>query len=200
MNCQKSVWDRCSPLSFPNKTMLAANQTIRTPLPGAYEGFSYQGYNADALLQFDKFARTALDVYKDGAYLGMPTGNWREIRDFFSEKNFIALKKMIEARSKLPVHEQTLWETMMFIFYQIKPRSDFMDKRREGTDQITTDSYVREMNDLVMTRMISETIAAHRHRTQFMKLRKDQRDYPDTPIDTRTRLIGSMYSCDYMLR
>lgn len=42
------------PLSFPNEQQLAKNRAIKTKIPGPYEGTSYHGLNADALLGFDK--------------------------------------------------------------------------------------------------------------------------------------------------
>lgn len=169
-------------------------------LPGPYEGFGPKGLEADRLLGFDKFARNALETYKDGAWVSMPTNNWREMRDFFSEKNYVFLQQEIEKQSGFPVHLQTLWETMLFTFYQIKPRSDSMDRRILLTDQATVDSYVQEMNKIVVHKMVVETKAAQKHRVEFMKRRANIRSYPDTPVDTRSRLVGSMYSLDYMLR
>jgi hypothetical protein len=189
-----------APLSFRNKAVLARNAAIKTKIPGPYEGFASQDLNADELLGFDKFARTALETYKDGAYVSMPTNNWREIRDFFCEKNFLRVIAEIESKSGYPAHRQTVWEAMMFAFYQNKPRSDHMDRRRTKTDQATVDSYVKELNDAVIRRMVVETKAAQRNAVVARNIRQGRREFPDTPIDTRSRLVGSMYSLDYMLR
>jgi len=188
------------PLSFQNPSQLAKNKAIRTKVPGRYEGYASQGLNADATLGFDKFARTALETYRDGAYVSLPTNSWREMRDFFCEKNFNKLKTEIEQKSGYPVHLQTLWERMMFTFYQTRPRSDQMDRRLLKTDPATVKSYVDEMNEAVVRYMVVETVAAQKHRIVSWKLRKGIREFPDTPIDARSRLVGSMYSLDYMLR
>lgn len=188
------------PLSFQNKAVQARNAAIKTKIPGPYEGYASHGLNADELLGFDKFARTALETYKDGGYVSMPTNNWREVRDFFCEKNFNSVVAQVERSSGYPAHKQTVWEAMMFAFYQARPRSDPMDRRIKETDQATTDSYVAELNAAVVKRMVAETVAAQRNTVVAQRIRYGKRTFPDTPVDTRARLVGSMYSFDYMLR
>lgn len=194
------MYNRSLPLGHTNPALVARNESLKTKVPGPYEGYINKGLNVDALMGFDKFARAALETYRDGSYLSTPTNNWREVRDFFSEKNFTMLQNFIEEKTGYPVHAQSLWETMLFVFYQIKPRSDAMDQRKERTDDETTRSYVNEMNEIVVSRMTTETMAAQKHRKVFMQRRGDVRSYPDTPIDTRTRYVGSSYLFDYMLR
>lgn len=196
---QKEQMNR-TPLSFQNSAVKAKNAAIKTRMPGPYESFASHGLNADELLGFDKFARTALETYKDGSYLAMPTNNWREMRDFFCEKNYLYLIEQIESKSGYPAHRQSVWEAMMFAFYQIRPRSDHMDPRIGRVDQATVDSYVREINQAVLRRMVPETVAAQRNAVVAQNIRRGKRVFPDTPIDARSRLVGSMYEFDYMLR
>lgn len=186
------------PLSFNNPAQAAYNRSLKTKLPGVYSGVAPTGLQADYLMGFDQFARTALDLFRDGGVVTLPTNNAREIRAFFCEANYRYLLERIQKDTGYPVHEESLWEGMLWAFTMTRPRSDPTDPRHKKYDPATTDSYVCEMNKMVIERISYETIIAQRHLVAFRNRGNTRRMIPDDPIDTRTRNVASMYSFDYM--
>jgi hypothetical protein len=193
-----------TPLSFTNNSVLRANNAIKTKLPGTYADYAYQGYQADELLGWDKFARTAFETYRDASYMPLPTASFQEFGAFFSDSNYNFLISESERLSKFPVHKQTLYETMMWAYSSKPPRSDPTDyARRDVRSPAVTKSYLDELNQLTLSRIVPETIMAQRQNAYFKKNRVlIGKNIPGDMIDSRARIgmdAVSMQPLDYFL-
>lgn len=188
------------PLSFPSEAQRAANAAIHTEVPGHMEGYSNTALQLDRVMGLDKFARAALDTFKDGACVTVPSGNFRELRSFFSEANYLGLLEEAERASGFPVLGESLWESMLLAFATVKPRSDPTDGRRSMRDEETTASYVSEMNEIVLKRVVRETVLAQHHVVRAQQVRRRRMaGAPDRLEDSRAhRLVPSAHSCEYL--
>lgn len=156
----------------------------------------------DERLGLDSFARAALDTFSTNGQVSLPTNNAPEIRAFFSRVNYEALSKIAQERTGFPIHGQMLWESMLFAFSQIKPRSEnpTVNPRARDFSPSATASYVAEMNELVLSRVCSDTVRAQRHaefarssrRGSYMNIGESE----DQPVDTRTRMSAGGVSFD----
>lgn len=177
--------------------------TFKTPgvkVPGVYDGYANRDINiSDIELGFDEFARTALHAYSKDSYNPLPTANYKEFGRFFSAKNYQALKEQIKRRTSQNVDETDLLDHMFRSFAMLQPRTDPVDARRDKYDSTVIDSYVAELNAYVLENLVPEVIEGNKLWDFYAANRNGPSDLPDTPLDTRTRYVASVYAGDYYL-
>ena len=158
----------------------------------------------DKALGFDPIARMALEVYRD-TYNPLPTGSVDEWRAFFSMKNYKYLYNEIKKQTKGMVpDENELIEGMIWAYSSVSPRSDEMDERRELFGRDIVDSYLCEINKLVLEKMTAEVVSANLQANVYYKYRFHgpvdyDKDWTGFDVDTRTRLHASRYDMLYAL-
>lgn len=157
----------------------------------------------DKAFGFDPLARQALETYRQ-SYNPLPTASRAEFTAFFSLPNYKSLYKEIQKHcgGKIP-DAATLYETMMWAFQSVAPRSDEMDERREMFDSQITASYMKELNKLVVERMTADVITANMQADTYYKYAFKgpvdyAKDWDGFDEDTRTRWTGQRFDMTYM--
>ena len=172
-------------------------------LPRMYVNASPQPAT-DKAFGFDPLARQALETYRS-SYNPNVTASRMEFAAFFSLPNYKRLYDEITKQCGGHIPDgATLYETMMWAFQSVAPRSDEMDERREMFDPEMTASYVKEMNGHVLERMTADVISANQQASCYYKYRfkgpvdyaKDWEGYDE---DTRTRWTGQRANMLYQL-
>lgn len=158
----------------------------------------------DRAFGFDPLARQALETYRS-SYNPLPTASRNEFTAFFSTDNYRRLYNEVkrQCKGKLP-DAATLYETMMWAFQTVAPRSDEMDERREMFDSQITASYVKELNKAVLERVTADVITANMqadtyYRYAFKGPIDYESDWKGYDEDTRTRWTGQRFDMNYML-
>ena len=87
---------------------------------------------------------------------------------------------------------------MEYAWQMAPPRSDEMDERRELFNARVTASYVKELNNLVLEKVVEDTIQANKLWDHYAKYRHGPVGFGDDEdmhfgIDTRTRFNVSKY-------
>lgn len=172
-------------------------------LPRMYVNQSAQPA-VDRAFGFDPLARQALETYRS-SYQPLPTASRNEFTAFFSVKNYKRLYDEIvrQCDGKIP-DGATLYETMMWSFSSVAPRSDEMDERREIFDSEITASYMKELNAHVIERMTADVISANQQADVYYKYALQgpvdyDEDWKGYDEDTRTRWTGQRSDMNYML-
>lgn len=198
MSLAYGYWPRGYLPSIKSCGSLIEESAIR--LPKRFQGVGSVNYCDEKVIGCDKFARAALETYRD-SYHTMPTANVKEFAKVFSESNYKFLASEIKRRSGYEIDGGELFDLMMQAFTMIAPRTDIMDvdRRMNFSDQ-TVQSYVSEINAHVLDRGIEETIQANRQWEFLAKNRNGPSELPDScGVDTRTRLVSSFYAGDYWM-
>jgi hypothetical protein len=169
-------------------------------LPSRYVGAGSVNYCDEKSIHCDAFGRAALETLRD-SYHTMPTGNVHEFSKVFCLENYNKLASEVKRRSGYDIDGSELFENMMQAFTMSAPRTDIMDvHRRLDFSKETTQSYVDEINKLVLERAVEETKQANRLWDFYAKNRNGPSEMPDNcDIDTRTRLVSSFYAADYWM-
>ena len=150
----------------------------------------------DKALKLDEFARTALETYRT-SYNPLPTCT-QEFAAFFSKHNYDHLYKLISQMAGNKPESNELYEAMMWAYSSDPPRSFEMDDRRDKFGPEITGSYVKEINELVIDKMVAETVAANKLWDHYAKYRNGPIGWiDDSQIDTRTRLNSSRFDMTY---
>jgi hypothetical protein len=138
---------------------------------------------------FDRFARTALETVRD-SWQPMPTCNLKEFGAFFSEKNYKHIKAEVLAQSKpYKPEEEDIFDAMIQAFQLILPRSDQMDERREIFTDAVTRSYVAQLNEHCIDKLVVDTKAAGGQADHYYKYMQGPWDMDEDVynIDTTTK-------------
>ena len=169
-------------------------------LPARYAGAGSVNYCDSKAIRCDEFGRAALETLRD-SYHTMPTGNVFEFSRVFSSKNFNFLANEIKRRAGHEIDKSELFDAMIQAFTMIAPRTDIMDvDRRLVFTEAVSQSYVEEVNKLVLDRTVEETKQANRLWDFYAKNRNGPSEMPDNcEVDTRTRLTGSFYDGTYWM-
>lgn len=115
---------------------------------------------SDNQVGISKFARSALQTYRS-SYLAMPTASNKEFIAFFSEDNFFRLMREVLRRTTFEANEDEMYETMMYSFSVVAPRSDEMDPRRLYDNEEVTESYLEDLNNFTLERVCANIVAAN---------------------------------------
>lgn len=169
-------------------------------LPERYQGVGGVNYCDAKVINCDEFGRAALETLRE-SYHTMPTGNVREFSKMFSAKNFNFLASEVKRLSGFEIDKSELFESMIQAFTMVAPRTDIMDvDRRLNFSEGVSQSYVDEVNKLVLERAVEETKQANKLWDFYAKNRNGPSEMPDScDIDTRTRLTGSFYDGTYWM-
>lgn len=179
-----------------------APASFKTPgvkMPSRYDGYANRDISiSDIELGFDEFARTALHAYRN-SYNPLPTASYMEFGRFFSAKNYDHLKQQVKSKTSFYPDDNDLMDHMIRSFSMLQPRTDASDERRVLFDSATVESYVKELNAYVIENIVPEVVEGNKLWQFYAENRNGPSDVPDTPIDTRTRYVASMYAGDYRL-
>lgn len=150
----------------------------------------------DAVLGIDRIARTALEATRTGMYArGGYDGE--EFYAFFSDGNYKYLESRVaSATGGLKPEPELLFDAMMWAYYSVSPRSDELDPRRSSRSMEAVNSYVSEINPLVIERVASEVMAANRAWDGYARLHRGPiglyEEEKGWGIDTRSRFTSSL--------
>jgi hypothetical protein len=158
----------------------------------------------DQALEYDHFARTALETYRN-SYNPLPTASQAEFGKFFSEANYRYLYSEVKRQTGYEPDEGELYESMMYAWQMDPPRSDETDiERRTTFTPRVTASYVKEMNARVLEKVTEETTQANNLWAHYAKYRNGPVDLGDDEdmhfgVDSRTKFRGDMYDMTWMM-
>jgi hypothetical protein len=156
-------------------------------------------YSEDAHFGYDQFARAALQTFRNSYLPGM-TSSTNEFARFFSGPNYAFLMERTRALSGYDPDPESVYESMMWAFQMEVPRSDMYDPRTFKFDEPTVQSFVSELNERVLEKAVSDTVAANQlwdGYTHFLTGRVPFDN--DVNIATDVKGKACTYAMDYWL-
>ena len=188
-------------VSASGKIDLSALETAsQSRAPGRFSAIGEKLYCADVAFGYDQYARAALEAIR-ASYHPLPTASTREFAKFFCKENHALLKEQVtQISGGYAPSDEELFEAMMTAFTLDPPRADPTDERRAKFTPEVTQSYVEEINALVLDRLPEEVKQANKLWDWYALNRNGPSELEDHwSVDTRSRLTSDLQSPSFYL-